>query len=97
MTVNDVTIRNIRNVRNLTIRIATVPCGASHVFMHPFCGSTLAGVAYHDLTIAELVEQAIVVCDGCGACIVPKGVVAVVAAAVAAYEEEEKSLGPVVH
>lgn len=63
------------NTQDLTIRIASVPCGASDAFMHPACcGNNLSGVEYHDLTITELLQQQIVYCDGCGERIVPQGV-----------------------
>lgn len=56
------------------IRIASAPGGAMGAFLHPACAAGLEGVEYHDLTIAELVDNDIVTCDRCGERIVPRGV-----------------------
>ena len=66
---------NHSDVAELTIRIASAPCGASDAFMHPACcGGNLIGVEFHDMTIVELLQQDIIICDSCGERIVPKGV-----------------------
>lgn len=66
--------QDVREEGERTIRIASAPCGAGDAFLHPACANGLSGVEFHDMTIGQLVEQQILVCDGCGERIVPKGV-----------------------
>jgi len=55
--------------QTITIRVATVPFGASPAIVHPACVSANFDrdeVEYHDLTVADLRDQDIVACDVCG-------------------------------